>query len=92
VVTGATRGIGRALTIELARRGCAVWVVCRDRERADALVAEVRGDVRPVIADLASLRSTAAPADRILADPGPIHALVCNAAVVHDRFATTRAE
>ena len=42
VVTGATRGIGRAAAIELARGGAEVVVVGRERERVDAVVAEAR--------------------------------------------------
>ncbi len=37
VITGATRGIGRAAAIELARRGCEVAIVGRESAR----VAEV---------------------------------------------------
>jgi retinol dehydrogenase 12 len=42
VLTGATRGIGRAAAIELARRGAEVAIVGRDPERVAAVAAEAR--------------------------------------------------
>ncbi len=61
VVTGATRGIGRAAAIELAAQGAEVVVVGRDSERVDAVVGEVQAaavDGAPAhghVADLASV-------------------------------------
>jgi NAD(P)-dependent dehydrogenase (short-subunit alcohol dehydrogenase family) len=57
VLTGATRGIGRAAAVELARRGAEVAVVGRDPERVDAVVAEakVAGGGTPVHAHVADL-------------------------------------
>ena len=43
VITGATRGIGRAAAIELAGQGAEVAVVGRERERVDAVAGEARG-------------------------------------------------
>jgi NAD(P)-dependent dehydrogenase (short-subunit alcohol dehydrogenase family) len=67
VITGATRGIGRAAAIELARRGAEVVVVGRERERVEAVAGEAQaaGGGAPVhthVADLtlmASVRSLA---------------------------------
>jgi NAD(P)-dependent dehydrogenase (short-subunit alcohol dehydrogenase family) len=42
VLTGATRGIGQAAAIELARQGVEVAVVGRDPERVDAVVREAQ--------------------------------------------------
>ncbi len=65
VLTGATRGIGRAAAIELARRGAEVVVVGRERERVDAVVGEAQaaGGGAPVhaqVADLALMASVRA--------------------------------
>jgi NAD(P)-dependent dehydrogenase (short-subunit alcohol dehydrogenase family) len=70
LLTGATRGIGRAAAIELARQGAEVALVGRDRERVQAVAREARatGGGAPVhehVADLmlmAEVRALAAQA------------------------------
>ncbi len=62
VITGATRGIGRAAAVELAKRGAEVVVVGRERERVDeaARAAQAAGGGGPVhtqVADLTSMAS-----------------------------------
>jgi NAD(P)-dependent dehydrogenase (short-subunit alcohol dehydrogenase family) len=56
VLTGATRGIGRAAAIELAREGVSVAVVGRDEARVGAVAAEAReagnADVHEHVADM----------------------------------------
>jgi 3-oxoacyl-[acyl-carrier protein] reductase len=42
LVTGASRGIGRGIAIELAREGCRVALCARGKEALDAAAAEVR--------------------------------------------------
>ncbi|MGQ0831537.1 MAG: SDR family NAD(P)-dependent oxidoreductase [Microthrixaceae bacterium] len=42
IVTGASRGIGRAIAVELAAEGCRVLLVGRDRDALAAVAAEVR--------------------------------------------------
>lgn len=58
VVTGSSRGIGRAIALELGRAGAAVLIHGRTgREEAESVAAEVRAlgcDVRVVMADLSS--------------------------------------
>ena len=57
VITGATRGIGRAAAIELAGRGVEVVVVGRERERVDAVAGEAQraGGGAPVHGQVADL-------------------------------------
>ena len=58
IVTGATRGIGRTVATDLARRGARVLGVGRDVERGGTLAVELAGGsgtVDFVVADLADL-------------------------------------
>jgi NAD(P)-dependent dehydrogenase (short-subunit alcohol dehydrogenase family) len=51
LVTGASRGFGRAIAIALAKAGADVVGVSRDRTRLEELRAELGGGFTPVIAD-----------------------------------------
>jgi NAD(P)-dependent dehydrogenase (short-subunit alcohol dehydrogenase family) len=53
VVTGASRGFGRAIATALAASGAAVVGVARDRAGLDSLHAELGGSFTPVAADAA---------------------------------------
>jgi short-subunit dehydrogenase len=79
VVTGASRGIGAALAIELAARGHALVLVARDAEALVA-VSERTGGGEVVVADLADLDALA-PVARTIEAGGPIDVLVNNAGI-----------
>ncbi|HKB30169.1 MAG TPA: SDR family oxidoreductase [Streptosporangiaceae bacterium] len=53
LVTGASRGFGRAIAIALAQAGADVVGVARDRARLEELRAEIGGTFTPVAADAA---------------------------------------
>ncbi|MFO0696121.1 MAG: SDR family oxidoreductase [Polyangiales bacterium] len=82
LVTGASRGIGRALALGFAEAGADLVVTARSRGALDALVEEVRAKGRDAVAIEADLVDPAA-ADRItaeaLARKGVIDVLVNNA-------------
>ena len=42
LITGASRGIGRAIALEPAAAGCDIMLTARDREALEAVAAEVR--------------------------------------------------
>jgi len=88
VVTGGSRGIGRAVALDLAERGADVAVVYRSAaDRADAVVSAVEdtgSDATAVRADVASYETTLAMAERVRADLGPVDVLVNNAGVTAD--------
>jgi uncharacterized protein len=78
VVTGASRGIGAALAIELAARGAGVVLVARSVEPLEKLAAELGGEA--FAADLADAAAIEPLVRRIEAE-GPIDLLVNNAGV-----------
>jgi 3-oxoacyl-[acyl-carrier protein] reductase len=79
LVTGASRGIGRAVAAELARAGAAVVVGYRSgREEAEALAEEIGG--RAVQADV----SDPEEAKRLVGEAGDLDILVNNAGVTRD--------
>jgi NAD(P)-dependent dehydrogenase (short-subunit alcohol dehydrogenase family) len=96
MVTGANTGIGKAVAIELARRGARVVLVCRSEERGHAALEDVRaaGGVGEQAAellaiDLASLASVRAGAAELLARHDRLHVLVNNAGVFSMRRRTS---
>lgn len=87
VLTGASRGIGRATALALAAKGASLVLVVRDRVRGEAVAAEARavpgaGPVRLVLADLASMREVARAGDEIRELAPRIDVLLHNAGVM----------
>jgi 3-oxoacyl-[acyl-carrier protein] reductase len=79
LVTGASRGIGRAIAVELARAGASVVVGYRSgADEAGALAAEIGG--RAVQADVA----TSEGARRLVEEAGDLDILVNNAGLTRD--------
>ena len=85
VVTGATRGIGRATALSLAKLGAQVVVVGRDATRMDDVRREAdragSSGVECVRADFASLISVRRAAEEIVRRWPAIHVLVNNAGI-----------
>jgi retinol dehydrogenase 12 len=86
VVTGASSGIGRATSAALAGLGADVILVCRDKARGEAAMAEVtaaaEASVRQLeIADLSSVQEVRDLAGR-LSRLDRIHVLINNAGLV----------
>jgi NAD(P)-dependent dehydrogenase (short-subunit alcohol dehydrogenase family) len=83
IVTGAARRIGRAIALDLARRGWSVALHCRveDRDSQDAAAAirDAGGRVAIVPADLAVEAETRTVVERAASALGPITCLVNNA-------------
>jgi retinol dehydrogenase 12 len=85
VVTGPTRGIGRPAALTLGELGARVLLLCRNREKGEAVARELaargaEGIVVPV--DLASLRSVEEAASRVLELSPRLDVLVNNAGVL----------
>jgi NAD(P)-dependent dehydrogenase (short-subunit alcohol dehydrogenase family) len=89
VVTGASRGIGRATAEGLAELGASVVLVCRRREDGESVSRHIaaRGCPTPAVvtADLSSLASIRAAATEISDRYSRLHVLINNAAVIPRR-------
>ena len=82
IVTGASRGIGRATAIELARAGLTVAVVARSApalEHTRILIEESGGAAVAVVADVTDREAVARAVEEIERSAGPIRVLVNNA-------------
>ncbi|HEV2864790.1 MAG TPA: 3-oxoacyl-[acyl-carrier-protein] reductase [Pyrinomonadaceae bacterium] len=90
IVTGATRGIGRAIALELARRGADVaFNYARSAEAADALVPEIEALGVRAFAARCDVTSTDASADmvkQVREAFGRIDFLVNNAGITRDNL------
>jgi len=87
VVTGAGRGIGRALALKFAAEGADVVCVSRTAENSEKVAGEIRALGRKAWAhavDVADANAVTAAADKILTDCGKVDILVNNAGVTRD--------
>jgi 3-oxoacyl-[acyl-carrier protein] reductase len=88
VVTGSTRGIGRAIAGVLAQCGARVAVVGRDRAKAEAVAAEIDGreKVRGFSCELADASSVVALVEETERAFGSVDILVNNAGLTRDNI------
>jgi 3-oxoacyl-[acyl-carrier protein] reductase len=86
LITGASRGIGQACAVALAQAGHRVVLAARNREKLDAVAAQIReagGEASVVEIDLASAESIA----HGFKAAGPVDILVNNAGLTRDGLA-----
>ena len=84
IVTGAGRGIGRAIVLTLADEGAKVAVNDIFQERADSVVSEMQaegGEGLAVVADVTDPDQVQAMVDRVVKEWGTVHILVNNAGI-----------
>jgi 3-oxoacyl-[acyl-carrier protein] reductase len=88
LVTGGSRGIGRAIVTALAREGAKVAFVYKGSEQAakdlEAAVAQAGGVAKAVQGDVSDPATAGRIAQGVLADWGRIDILVNNAGVIRD--------
>ncbi len=84
IVTGAARGIGRAIAEKLAAAGAKVYILDINKDLAEATAAELNAQGMNVIAkqcDISNVESTQALANEIIAAEDKIDVLVNNAGI-----------
>jgi 3-oxoacyl-[acyl-carrier protein] reductase len=88
LVTGSSRGIGRAIALNLADAGYDIVVHCRSRrDEAEAVLAEIvaKGRTARVIQfDIADRAASAAALEADVAEHGAYYGVVCNAGLTRD--------
>jgi NAD(P)-dependent dehydrogenase (short-subunit alcohol dehydrogenase family) len=96
IVTGGSRGIGKAIALELAREGARVAIVARGRDALLATAAEIGeltgAEVDAFVADMAQNETVATMVDEVLKRFGRIDILVNSGASVGSRVAYKLAE
>lgn len=90
IVTGAARGIGRAIAMRLAEEGADVLVNTRDPKTLEAVYQEVKmvakgGKVAKYLADVSYEDQVEAMFDHAIAEFGKVNIVVNNAAVTNPR-------
>src|SRR5271157_5828138 len=89
-VTGASRGIGRAIALTLSRAGFDIVVASPEVENNEAVAAEIRagnGEAMTLDFDVTSADSVKAGIAKVLADKSRIDVLVNNAGITRDGLA-----
>jgi 3-oxoacyl-[acyl-carrier protein] reductase len=87
VVTGAGRGIGRAIALKFANAGANIVCVSRTQENSEKVAKEVAALGRKswaLAVDVADSKAVKAATEKILADCGKVEILVNNAGVTRD--------
>ena len=88
LVTGSSRGIGKAIALRLARDGYDVVLHCRSqRAEADAVAQEISGmgrAARVLQFDISDRAATASALEADIAEHGCYYGVVCNAGVARD--------
>ncbi len=85
LVTGASRGIGRAIAETLDRAGAQVLLNSRNRSDIEAVAAELSNDPQLFEADLAPAGAGTALAERVISEHGGVDILINNAGIAMRR-------
>lgn len=85
IITGSSRGIGRAIAEAMAEHGARVIISSRKQDACDAVAAEINakhapGTATAIAASISSKEALQELVDRTQAEVGPVDILVCNAA------------
>lgn len=84
IVTGAGRGVGRAVSLMLAGKGCKVVAVSRTQTDLDSLAAEIQeegGTALTIAADVSQTKDVERVVEQVLQAFGKIDILINNAGI-----------
>ncbi|MEL6478506.1 MAG: SDR family NAD(P)-dependent oxidoreductase [Pseudomonadota bacterium] len=87
-VTGASGGIGRAVTIALAERGWTVYATARTADALEDLATPYPGKIHPLPGDVTDLAAMRSAVSRIT-EQGPLALALLNAGIYHPMRAQT---
>ena len=82
LISGASKGIGRATALQLAREGCEVVLVARTLQTLDQAAADVRDQCQVGVQAIAADLSKQTEIERVAAEAGEIDILVNNAGAI----------
>ena len=82
LISGASKGIGRATALELAREGCEVVLVARTAATLEAAAADIRGQCQVGVQAIPADLSRQAEIERVAVEVGEIDILVNNAGAI----------
>lgn len=89
IVTGASRGIGRAISLRFAAEGAVVYAAARSPDRLEEVAdqaarRELTGVVRPARVDVSRSQEVESLVERVLTEAGRLDILVNNAGITRD--------
>lgn len=87
MITGANQGLGYATARQLAKKGCTLFMVCRNAEKGRSAVEEVKAEsgnpnIELLVCDMSSLSDIRKLASDFTASGKPLHVLINNAGVM----------
>ncbi|KAL0994183.1 hypothetical protein UPYG_G00118850 [Umbra pygmaea] len=89
IITGGNTGIGKATALELARRGARVILACRNQEKAESAINDIKRETGSTVVvfmklDLGSLKSVRSFTETFLKKEARLDLLINNAGLVGD--------